>query len=186
MAKFAKILLGCYRTGDANDPEVYTAAAIAVLSDFPLDVIQQVVDPRSGLPSRIRWLPTVSEIRDACQEIYGVRQRAQEWEAGAAKQLAERAKLEAERAARATSDELRAKHGPTFGLDPELAKPLNDEEAERRRSIGDQVSAYTRETILREYRAAGVEPIYAGRTLVSPVLLRQLGKWPPVRKDSAA
>lgn len=108
MAKFAKLLLGCYRTGDANDPEVYTAAAIAVLSDYPLDVVQRVVDPRSGLPSRIRWLPTVSEIREACQEIHGVRQRMQEWERSAAEQVAARVREEEIRKSRPTLDELRA------------------------------------------------------------------------------
>lgn len=62
----AGLLLGCYRTGDANDPEVYAAAIIAVLSDYSLEVMRLVCDPRCGLPSRVSWLPTVAEVKSAC------------------------------------------------------------------------------------------------------------------------
>lgn len=67
IAKCAKVLLGCYRTGDANDPAIYSGAVIAVLSDYPLDVVRDVVDPRTGLPAHSKWLPTVAEIKDACE-----------------------------------------------------------------------------------------------------------------------
>jgi len=65
-AKYAKLLLGCYRAGDANDPEVYTAAIIAILSDYPDEVQRTVTDPRAGLPARVQWLPTPKEVKDAC------------------------------------------------------------------------------------------------------------------------
>lgn len=93
MAKCAKLLLGCYRTGEANDEDIYTGAIIAVLSDYPLDVIAAVVDPRSGIPSRCKWLPTVAEIKSACEEIEGPRRRAREFDEGARKQLAERKQI---------------------------------------------------------------------------------------------
>jgi hypothetical protein len=84
------LLLGCFRAGESNDPEVYTGAVIAVLSDYPLDVIARVVDPRNGLPSRINWLPTIAEIKSACEDIEGPRRRSREWESGARRQIAER------------------------------------------------------------------------------------------------
>src|SRR4051812_40675540 len=38
-AERAKLLLGCYRTGEANDPQTYVAAITAVLSRFPEEVM---------------------------------------------------------------------------------------------------------------------------------------------------
>jgi len=66
--KAAKVLFGCYRTGDANDPQVYTAAVVAVLSDYSPEVVQFVTDPRTGLPSKVKWLPAVAEVKEACEE----------------------------------------------------------------------------------------------------------------------
>lgn len=74
----AKLLLGCFRTGDANDPAVYSGAVIAILSDYPMDVIRQAVDPRRGLPSKSKWLPTVFEIKEECESIMAPRRREEE------------------------------------------------------------------------------------------------------------
>lgn len=65
-ASRAKILFGCYRTGDANDPETYVAAITAVLARYPEDIITQVTHPVTGLPHTKNWLPTVKEVADAC------------------------------------------------------------------------------------------------------------------------
>jgi hypothetical protein len=62
------LLLGCYRTGDANDPEIYVAAITAILSRYPEVVITAVTHPATGLPSKKGWLPTVKEVVDACDE----------------------------------------------------------------------------------------------------------------------
>ena len=63
----AGILLGCYRKGDAEEPEIYAAAVASVLTCYPQDVAQRVTDPRSGLPGRSQWLPTVAEVKAACE-----------------------------------------------------------------------------------------------------------------------
>jgi hypothetical protein len=182
----AKMLLGCYRTGDANDPEVYITAAVRTLSAFPLEVVHRLIDPLTGLPGRSKWLPTVSEIREACQEIHGLNQRMEEWERGARAQVAERIQREAEKAKRPTLEQLREKHGATYGMDANLAKPLKDETDERRRVVRDRTAEYTRETMLREYRAVGIAPVYTDGILISPTLLRKLGKWPPHQRDGSA
>lgn len=78
VAKFAKLLLGCFRTGEANDPAVYSGAVIAALSDYPLDVVRQVVDPRNGIPCKSKWLPTVFEIKEECEAIMAPRRREEE------------------------------------------------------------------------------------------------------------
>lgn len=77
--KQAALLLGCYRTGDANDPEVYAAAIVAVLSDYSPEVMTEVCDPRTGLPSRLSWLPTVAEVKTACNEAHERRERMKEY-----------------------------------------------------------------------------------------------------------
>ena len=66
----AKILLGCYRTGDANDPETYIAAITAALARYPEQIITSVTHPVSGLPSKTSWLPTIKEVVDACDAEY--------------------------------------------------------------------------------------------------------------------
>lgn len=97
-AKYAKLLLGCYRVGEANDPETYTRAIVLVFSAFPEDIMRMVCDPRSGLPSRVNWLPTPKEVRDACEAIMGPRRRAHQRQESIKRQLAEREAIDAERA----------------------------------------------------------------------------------------
>lgn len=62
------MLFGCYRKAEANDPEVLTAAIAAILSEYPADVVEFVTDPRTGLPSTSKWLPSVFEVREACEK----------------------------------------------------------------------------------------------------------------------
>jgi hypothetical protein len=61
-----RVMFGCYRKGDANDPDTYTAAVAAILAEYPVEVIKAVTDPRTGLPRKVSWLPTVKEVSDAC------------------------------------------------------------------------------------------------------------------------
>jgi hypothetical protein len=65
--KATRQLLGCFRTGEANDPAIFAAAVAAVLSDYPLEIIQYVCDPRTGLPSSSKWMPTAAEVKAACE-----------------------------------------------------------------------------------------------------------------------
>lgn len=69
--KGAARLLGCYRTGDANDPEVYISGVVAVLSRFSIEIIRDVTEPAMGLPSKLNWLPTLAEIRKECEILEG-------------------------------------------------------------------------------------------------------------------
>lgn len=59
-------MFGCYRRGDANDPDTYCAAVAATLSRFPQAVVEYVTDPRTGIPGSIAWLPSVAEVKSAC------------------------------------------------------------------------------------------------------------------------
>lgn len=69
----AKILFGCYRRGDANDPDTYVAAVAMVLSKYAVEVIKAVTDPYSGLPSKKKengysGMPDVADVREACDD----------------------------------------------------------------------------------------------------------------------
>ena len=67
-ANRARLLFGCYRKADANDPETYTAAITAILAEYEADVIQRVTDPRMGIPRRLKFMPNPAEVADACDE----------------------------------------------------------------------------------------------------------------------
>ena len=62
------ILFGCYRRGEANDPEIYTMAIAATLAEYPREVVEHVTDPRTGLPAKLKFLPSVAEVREACED----------------------------------------------------------------------------------------------------------------------
>lgn len=66
-AKAAQLLLGCYRKGDAADPDTYVAAIAATLAQFPEHVVRKITNPVTGIPARIAFLPAVAEVRQACQ-----------------------------------------------------------------------------------------------------------------------
>jgi hypothetical protein len=57
-----------------------------------METIEWVTDPRTGLASKLKWLPTVAEIREACEDHYGPKRRLMEWDAKAKLQIAERDK----------------------------------------------------------------------------------------------
>jgi hypothetical protein len=61
-----KLLFGCYRKTEANDPEVLAAAVAATLAEFPREIVDFVTDPRTGLPATSKWIPSVFEVREAC------------------------------------------------------------------------------------------------------------------------
>lgn len=64
--KYATVLFGCYRRGDAESPEIYINAAVSVMTCYSETIVRSITDPRSGLPSTSKFLPTIFEIRAAC------------------------------------------------------------------------------------------------------------------------
>ena len=47
-----RILIGAYRKGEAEDPEVYYAHIERILSAYPPEVVRQVTDPITTRPQR--------------------------------------------------------------------------------------------------------------------------------------
>jgi hypothetical protein len=68
-AEKARLLFGCFRKGEANDPEIYVLAIIAILQEYSEEVVERVTSPLTGLPRRIDFLPTVREVDRACFEF---------------------------------------------------------------------------------------------------------------------
>jgi hypothetical protein len=66
------MLFGCYRRGDANDPETYVAAITAVLTAYDTDLIREVTDPRTGIQTTekyMSYMPHVGELKVYCEAL---------------------------------------------------------------------------------------------------------------------
>lgn len=102
----AQMIFSCYRKDETQDPEIYAAAVAAVLSGYPKGIIDYVCDPRTGIAGVSKWLPSVSEIKEACESKVNEIGRARERQERIERQFMERdrdEKLDKERSeARAT------------------------------------------------------------------------------------
>lgn len=157
-------MFGCFRKGEANDPETYTAAVSAVLSLYSPEIVHRITDPRTGLAGRSKFLPTVSEVREACEEEAQREARLIQHQSQIARQLAERKRDEEERAniPRPSYEELKAKYGPEWGL---MTEKKDDKAQQTRRD--SQVRA-NQSYFEKQCEKAGVDP--AGG--VSPDLIK--------------
>jgi hypothetical protein len=159
----AKLMFGCYRKGDAADPETYAAAIAAVLANYPLETVLRVTNPVHGLPSRSNWLPTVKEVREACDEIEQRKQRFADNATRDLEQLEARRLEDEARKRRPTLPELKAKYGETYGLGPVFDEV--EDAAEKRRAIIDRANRWAFEA---ECKAAGMP----ANSLISPTLAK--------------
>lgn len=185
----ATLLSNSFRRGDlVGDPDTYLAAIAAVLSDFDPDIVGYITDPRTGMASEQDIMPTIYEVRQACNrrvERLAKIAEGKDWQERVA--LTNRLRAQGSLAAyrgkpadfegalpdekRPTYAELKAKYGPNWGLSEDARPKLSDEEQTKR----DKAFLDRRdETILRQYKAAGLEPVYAGGMLVSLSMIKLL------------
>jgi hypothetical protein len=68
---YAIALLGSYRSTEVDDPAVYAANSAAVLCRYPEHIVAEVCGPGTGIQTRQKWLPTVSELHAACEQALG-------------------------------------------------------------------------------------------------------------------
>lgn len=66
-AKAVGRLLSFYPQHTANEPESYAAAMVSLMAEYPSEVIDVVCDPRRGLATRCKFLPTVAELTEALE-----------------------------------------------------------------------------------------------------------------------
>lgn len=74
----AKVLFGCYRRGDANDPDQYVASIAAVLTLYEPELIREVTDPRTGISTEekfITYMPNSGELKLYCDSLRDRRAR---------------------------------------------------------------------------------------------------------------
>lgn len=67
----ALLILGAYRDATLTSPDVFISTASAVISGFTEEIAREAFNPRTGLQTRSKWLPTISEIREACEKVGG-------------------------------------------------------------------------------------------------------------------
>lgn len=174
-AQRAKLLLGCYRTGDANDPETYVAAITAVLARFPEIVITSVTHPVTGLPSTKSWLPTVKEVLDACAEA--VRPIAEN--EARLKRIKQQLEMRERQAAgiKPTRDQLQEKYGDNWGLDCDKKRKTPDENIDASRIAMEREQARVR----AEYEHIGM--VAPSKFALSPTALRDMAERDVVRNE---
>lgn len=91
-------MFGCFRKGEANDPETYVAAVTSTLARYPESIIVAVTHPSSGLPISSNFLPSVKEVFDACEARMQPIREAEARRRRIEKQIAEREEFERGRA----------------------------------------------------------------------------------------
>ena len=162
----AKMLLGCYRKGDAADPDTYAAAIAAVLSEYPPEIIRRATDPRIGIASKSKWLPTVAHVKEFCESEFAPVRRQQERDRLAEDRARALPPPVDDRSTRPTYDELKAKAGPNWGL----TAVEDDAERSRKAQIKKNIERANQIAFDRECAAAGIDPALG----VSPSLLATL------------
>jgi hypothetical protein len=164
----AKILLGCYRTGDANDPETYVAAITAILARYPEVVVTAVTHPVSGLPSKKGWLPTVKEVCDACDEaVEPIVQN--ELRLKRIKEQLETRERE-ERGEKPTLEQLKERFGGNWGLRRSEKEKVPEINVEENRAEMERQQA----RVWAEYEDLGMKP--PSRLALSPTALREMSE----------
>lgn len=151
-AERARLLLGCYRTGDANDPETYVAAITAILARYPENIITEVTHPATGLPKKKGWLPTVKEVFDACEAAieFSANHEAR------LKRIQEQmeAREREDRGEKPTLQQLRDKYGPNWGISPPSNFKTPEDKAEESAKAMEREQARVR----AEYEHHGLTP----------------------------
>lgn len=72
------MLFGCYRRGDANDPDTYVAACAAVLARYSADIIREVTDPNTGISTTEKFasfMPNAGELKIYCEGVAARKER---------------------------------------------------------------------------------------------------------------
>lgn len=98
-SEMARMLLGFYPAREVHDANVYAAGMSAMLAAFPLRFVKNVCDPVNGLPSKLKWLPTLAEVRAALDAEKAKRDRVVAnamWVLREAKEKAEKENAERE------------------------------------------------------------------------------------------
>lgn len=129
----ALLILGAYRDADLANPDVFISTASAVISGFSEEIATEAFNPRTGLQTRSKWLPTISEIREACERV---------------------AQTKADRERRALLNEHRVLIDTPWGAKPEREGMALLQSPDAQRRMTDEERAALADRVSREMRAA--------------------------------
>lgn len=64
----ARSLMALYRKADFVDADMFSTAMCAVFAAYPASIGRQAIDPLKGLPSRLKFPPSIAEAKEALDE----------------------------------------------------------------------------------------------------------------------
>jgi hypothetical protein len=117
-----RILFSAYRANQYADPDGFMVSLGMVLEQYPDDVIVYITDPRTGVQRGKNWPPTIAEIVTACDDRIAHLKRIERYENWGKRNSS---LLEGQRPENPSYEELIAKFGPNFGLDPNFDPIVN-------------------------------------------------------------
>jgi hypothetical protein len=110
----AGLVVGCYPERGLADPKVFITAMASVLECYPEDVVRRVTAPRTGITGRSKFLPSVAEVRQACEDEIEWARKVERRQ----KMLSDHvAQLEAPKSERPSIEDIKAKLGPDYGIE---------------------------------------------------------------------
>lgn len=56
--------MGSYPTGAPHDPEIYISGLASLFAEYREEAVRAICDPRSGIATKIEWLPKFKEVKD--------------------------------------------------------------------------------------------------------------------------
>ena len=135
-------MVGAFPNGGTGAGKGYLGALASILVTYPRSVASQCADPIKGVSRECKFLPTIADIVSWCEketeEMRRPVERADRDEMLAAQRrarAAEDAEMQDKRGRRPTMDELRAKHGPNWGIKDSGAKIQPTKEESRQALI---------------------------------------------------
>ena len=63
-ALLASRLIGFYPAPEVGNPETFLTGVIELFSVYPPEIIERAISVVHGIPSRFKWMPRISEIRE--------------------------------------------------------------------------------------------------------------------------
>jgi len=163
-------LISAFPNGTPQDPKGYIGALSGILLEYPRSIALRCADLRLGVARETRFLPTVADLVAWCErETASMRGivETEDREARIIREMEARRleseKIEASRRARPSYDELKAKHGPNWGLKGAAEIDHAAKAAQRA-----QLDRANERVLAKAYAAAGAEP--AGALSASPLL----------------
>lgn len=61
--------MGCYRQSLFPDAEMAARAFVSVLVRYPESIVIAVTEPATGIPSKLKWPPSIAEVVEACDKV---------------------------------------------------------------------------------------------------------------------